>query len=108
MNKKLNFFENIKVQLLKDIKVDGTFSPLSPELFEPTGVFEESSRGDYEVFKVKKGSFVYVSLMPNNMWAMTDSVNSICTHASLKEKDFKMIEAVILPTKKTFKNGLWK
>lgn len=107
MSKELSFFEYVKVELLRDVEVDETFVPLDTHLFEMTGVFEEYEDGEYEVCKVKAGSTVYACLNPNNTWSMSDRSKS-SIHASLKEKDFKILDDVFLPKKMNFKNGLWQ
>lgn len=88
--KKINFFENVLVELNRDLEVDDEFSPIDEKLFVNTGVFEKSERGAYELCTLKKGSPVYVSMMPNGIFYLTDSENSSRCHAQVVLSDFTL------------------
>lgn len=88
--KKINFFESVLVELNRDVEVDDEFIPIDETLFVNTGVFEQSERGDYELCTLKKGSPVYVSMMPNGVFYVTDSENSSRCHAQVVLSDFTL------------------
>lgn len=96
-NNSPNLFKAILCVLNKDIEVDNSFLPIDKDLFYHTGKIEESDRGDYEICILKAGSKVWAKLMPNNIYHISDSENSLTTHAICNHNDLNLYK------KKSFK-----
>lgn len=86
-NKSPDLFKPVLCVTKKDIEVDDSFNPIDTAMFEHTGTFEESDRGEYEVCIIKAGSRVWATLMPNNIYYISDSEKSQEVHADCKAED---------------------
>jgi hypothetical protein len=106
----LNYFQNFEIILNKDVEVSDEFNPIDSNLFENSGISENSEHGSYSLCTIKKNSKAFASMQPNGDFYLTDSINSHTSHATLNRDDFSIVDKslklpkILTPTR----NGLFQ
>lgn len=95
----IQFFENFKIKLLKDVEISDEFdSSCEGAIIQKTKTGGRSERGSWKVWILKKDSHAFASMTPGGNFYLTDHANSHTCHAHIKREDFELLETIQLPT----------
>lgn len=95
----VQFFENFRIKLLRDIEISNEFNAACDgAIIEKTKQSGKGERGSWKVWILKKDSHAFASMTPSGQFYLTDHVNSHTCHADIERSDFEPLDNVQLPT----------